>query len=47
MPVGTVGPTRSRSLARLRRDPRVASLLEDYAPPTRTTRPVRPTPDTI
>jgi RNA polymerase sigma factor (sigma-70 family) len=41
MPVGSIGPTRARSLERLRRDPAIATLLDDSVRPTRPTRPVR------
>src|SRR4051794_38101408 len=41
MPVGSIGPTRARSLVRLRRDPQIASLLDDSIRPARPTRPTR------
>jgi hypothetical protein len=41
MPVGSIGPTRARSLVRLRRDPQIASLLDDSIRPPRPTRPTR------
>jgi RNA polymerase sigma factor (sigma-70 family) len=41
MPVGSIGPTRARSLERLRRDPAIATLLDDSVRPARPTRPVR------
>ena len=40
IPVGSIGPTRARSLTRLRRDPYLAGLVDD-ALPRRTTRPER------
>jgi RNA polymerase sigma factor (sigma-70 family) len=42
MPVGSIGPTRARTLARLRRDPQIASLLDDAVQSPRPTRPIRP-----
>jgi RNA polymerase sigma factor (sigma-70 family) len=42
MPVGSIGPTRARCLGRLRRDPAVARLMDEFAPPARETRPARP-----
>jgi RNA polymerase sigma factor (sigma-70 family) len=47
MPVGSIGPTRARYLARLRLDPAVARLMDDFAPPARETRPARPELDLI
>ena len=47
MPVGSIGPTRARCLARLRRDPSVAALGMDFEPPRRATRPHRPDPDVL
>jgi RNA polymerase sigma factor (sigma-70 family) len=41
MPVGSIGPTRARSLMRLRRDPQIAGLLDDSIRPLRPTRPTR------
>jgi RNA polymerase sigma factor (sigma-70 family) len=41
MPVGSIGPTRARSLMRLRRDPQIASLLDDSIRPLRPTRSAR------
>jgi RNA polymerase sigma factor (sigma-70 family) len=41
IPVGSIGPTRLRCVARLRRDPHIATLIDDVAPPLRTTRPSR------
>ena len=42
MPVGSIGPTRARILARLRRDPMIAGrMAEEFAPPARATRPSR------
>jgi RNA polymerase sigma factor (sigma-70 family) len=46
MPVGSIGPTRARSLARLRRDPYLAGLV-DEVPPRRTTRPAPAAPDML
>lgn len=46
MPVGSIGPTRARSLARLRRDPYLAGLV-DEVPPRRTTRPAPSAPDIL
>lgn len=46
IPVGSIGPTRARSLARLRRDPYLAGLV-DEVPPRRTTRPTRSAPDIL
>jgi RNA polymerase sigma factor (sigma-70 family) len=42
MPVGSIGPTRARYLTRLRRDPAVAGLMAEFAPPARATRSPRP-----
>ena len=42
IPVGSIGPTRQRCLERMRRDPRVGRLLDEYAAPGRPARPVRP-----
>ncbi len=41
MPVGSIGPTRARSIARLRRDPYIACLLDESVRPARPTRPPR------
>jgi RNA polymerase sigma factor (sigma-70 family) len=41
MPIGSIGPTRARSLVRLRRDPQIASMLDDSIRPLRPTRPTR------
>jgi RNA polymerase sigma factor (sigma-70 family) len=43
IPIGSIGPTRGRCLARLRRDPHIADLFSDSARPVRPTRPVRST----
>jgi RNA polymerase sigma factor (sigma-70 family) len=40
IPVGSIGPTRQRVIARMRKDPRIAQLLDEYAPERRPTRPV-------
>jgi RNA polymerase sigma factor (sigma-70 family) len=42
MPIGSIGPTRARSLARLRREPEIAGLFDDSVRPARPTRPPRP-----
>jgi RNA polymerase sigma factor (sigma-70 family) len=42
IPVGSIGPTRQRVLARMRKDPRVSQLLDEYGPAHRPTRRVRP-----
>jgi RNA polymerase sigma factor (sigma-70 family) len=39
VPIGSIGPTRARSLARLRRQPQIAQLFDD---PPRAARPTRP-----
>jgi RNA polymerase sigma factor (sigma-70 family) len=41
MPVGSIGPTRARCIARLRRDPQVAELMAETVRPVRPTRPQR------
>jgi RNA polymerase sigma factor (sigma-70 family) len=41
IPVGSIGPTRQRSLDRMRCDPRVRDLLDEHVAPGRPTRPVR------
>ena len=41
MPVGSIGPTRARCIARLRRDPQVAGLMAEAVPPIHTARPQR------
>ncbi len=41
MPVGSIGPTRARCIARLRRDPDVADLMTGSMAPVRPTRPLR------
>jgi RNA polymerase sigma factor (sigma-70 family) len=48
MPLGSIGPTRQRCVARMRRDPRIQGLLDEYAiagRPPRPTRPIRPLPE--
>jgi RNA polymerase sigma factor (sigma-70 family) len=42
MPVGSIGPTRARTVARLRRDPDLAGLIDGQAQRPRPTRPPRP-----
>jgi RNA polymerase sigma factor (sigma-70 family) len=42
VPVGSIGPTRARSLARLRRDPEILSLFDDSPRRSHPTRPLRP-----
>jgi RNA polymerase sigma factor (sigma-70 family) len=42
IPVGAIGPTRQRALTRMRKDPRVSQLLDEYALPHHPTRPVHP-----
>ena len=34
MPIGSIGPTRQRCLERMRKDPRVAMLLDEHVPAT-------------
>ena len=46
MPIGSIGPTRERCMMRLRREPRVAALM-DEAPPQRPTRAPRPRLDVL
>jgi RNA polymerase sigma factor (sigma-70 family) len=41
MPVGSIGPTRARGIARLRHDPRVAELIAEATWAQRPTRPIR------
>ena len=41
VPIGSIGPTRARSLARLRRQPQIAQLFDDSPRPARPTRPPR------
>ena len=41
IPIGSIGPQRQRCLQRMRRDPRVAQLLDDSAPMHHPTRPLR------
>jgi hypothetical protein len=47
VPVGSIGPTRARSLARLRRDPELAGLFDDSPRRPHATRPPRPHPPEI
>jgi len=42
IPIGSIGPTRQRCFTRMRNDPRILGLRDEYAPPQRPTRPVRP-----
>lgn len=41
MPIGSIGPTRQRCLERMRKDPRIAQMLDGGAPFNRPTRAVR------
>ena len=34
VPIGSIGPTRQRCLERMRKDPRVATLLDEHVPAT-------------
>ena len=46
MPIGSIGPTRARCLARLRRDPSITGLIGEM-PPGRPSRTPRPLPDVL
>lgn len=47
IPIGSIGPTRQRCIARLRRDPRIKQMLEQHPHVARPTRPLRTTPELV